>query len=215
VADDDREALEHARRIVSLLARDEVIGVLARDEHPRYALYKALIQCVTESAPLHSWSPGSVPLHLERELLALILSDPDETMARATVLDLIDWNADSIATAEDYERWFESVRPDVAHIPFVVARGEAWTVFKRVMDGDDVPVRSSTATSNGNWRTARPRTRCWRFSRSMAARPPHATTRARGGATGTERRRRCETSATRRARAAASRPSWGDADLGG
>ena len=89
-----------------------------------------------------------MPLHLERELLASILADPYPAMAQSALLNLIASKAHVIADATVYERWFESVRPDVAHIPLAVAEAEGQILFLRVMEGEDVPLSAILEATN-------------------------------------------------------------------
>src|SRR5439155_20677257 len=108
-------------KMLDLLERHDDVDELARDEHRRYALY---LDALT-----------AVPPDREREVLAVVLEDPDVTMRESAVAVHIDRSAARRVDAADFSLWYESFRDLFAESPFVRRRGDEWLIAKELQAG--------------------------------------------------------------------------------
>lgn len=120
--------LDHIACVAALAGRaDHDHGALAADEHLRYEWYR-------DARPKD-----------ECAFLALVLCDPDESMATAAVVARIDAVARS---ACDFAEWARQVAPALAQADFVRSRLAEWRLLRDAFDGRPVDADAVLAASD-------------------------------------------------------------------
>ncbi|MEU5088559.1 hypothetical protein [Streptomyces sp. NPDC021356] len=88
------------------------------DEHLRYAAYLDRL--------VHVADPDEVAL------VGRVLTDPDQTMARAAVLRHLDRRAAGRYAGPAYEEWAQAMTEATIDHPFLVRRLREWSLFRAV-----------------------------------------------------------------------------------
>ena len=117
----DRDKLAE---LLATLGREDDPDEVAIDEHQRYELYREALA-------------GSTP-NRERELMAIVLADPDTAMRDSAIVAHIDRSAAPRTDIADFMQWYGSVRDLLDRSPFARRRGEDWLIVKEAESGDDM-----------------------------------------------------------------------------
>ncbi len=112
---------------------DGDIDRLLNDEHERIALYVSALATVTAER--------------ERELVALVLRDPDHPAARSAVCYHIDTRAPQLRTTSAITAWAATLADLVAHDSFLCRRIEDWRLFADVVKGRPVALHALSAAT--------------------------------------------------------------------
>ncbi|MFE6887989.1 hypothetical protein [Streptomyces sp. NPDC057694] len=86
------------------------------DEHVRFTAYLNQLQQVGDAD--------------EVDLVSLVLSDPDETMAQSAVLRHLDRRATDLHTGPAYEGWAQAMAQATIGRPFLAQRLREWSLFR-------------------------------------------------------------------------------------
>ncbi|MGH3693493.1 MAG: hypothetical protein ACRDRX_05765 [Pseudonocardiaceae bacterium] len=91
------------------------------DEHARYEVYVNALSLVSSSG--------------ERELISVILRDPDHVMSEAALVNHIDRQASVLNSCSSYDGWVSRIVDLISRHGFLVSRIKEWRIFKEVIDG--------------------------------------------------------------------------------
>ncbi|MFC8094293.1 hypothetical protein [Streptomyces sp. NPDC057301] len=88
------------------------------DEHVRFAVYLDELRRVAEAD--------------EMDLVGLVLTDTDQSMAQSAVLRHLDRRAADLCLEPSYPAWAEAMRHVVLSRPFLTRRLREWSLFRAI-----------------------------------------------------------------------------------
>lgn len=110
---------------------DVEVDEAVEDEHVRVRVYREVVAAVAASR-----RPAA-----ERRIVALILRDPDSSVAKTAVVQLVDEAALRARGPEDFRRWATGLMPELrgfdveGHGAFVRRRVRDWSLHLAIEDG--------------------------------------------------------------------------------
>jgi hypothetical protein len=108
-----------------------------KDEPPEHMRFAAYLQALEQVADPE-----------ELDLVAMVLTDPDQAMAQSVIARHLDRRAANLCPGPAYEQWARSMTEATARHPFLAQRLREWSLFRVISLGQPWGVDALIASSD-------------------------------------------------------------------